>query len=75
MTRAVHIRSVWRREDPSGAWVTFEVTHFGKNMFGARIVKGRTASGKTITCSHPQMENGDSRFEHVHDNYVCKAAG
>jgi hypothetical protein len=72
--RVVLIGSCWRRRDPSGAWQSFEVTHFGKNLYAARIVKGRTPSGKTITCNVVAMENGDPRFEHLHDRYA-KAVG
>lgn len=73
MKCAVLIGSVWRRRDPSGEWQTFEVRTFSTNPHGQRVVKGRAGS-KTITCSLVAMENGDPRFEHVHDDYVEQRA-
>jgi hypothetical protein len=68
--RAVLIGSVWRRQDPSRAWMTFEVTSFTTTPYGQRSARGRTVSGKVVSCSLAAMENGDPRFEHVHDDYV-----
>ena len=74
--RVVLIGSVWKRQDPSGAWQTFEVSHISKNPFGQRCAKGRLASGTIITLNIVRMENADDpSFELVHDNYVQKAVG
>lgn len=72
--RLVLIGSVWRRRDPSEKWVTFEVTHLGKNPHGQPTATGKTLGGKLIKVSQTQMENGDARFEHVHDDYVAQRA-
>lgn len=71
--REVFIGSVWRRADPNGDWQTFEVTCFSRNTFGQPVAKGR-AGNKTISCSLTAMQNGDPRFEHVHDRYVKRSA-
>ena len=71
MKREVLIGSCWRRADPSGASVLFEVIATDAiNSWGQRAVKGRTPSGKVIWCSLASMQNGDPRFEHVHDERV-----
>lgn len=68
--REVQIGAVFRRRDPNGQWVTFEVVSFTTTPYGQRAVRGKTTGGKVVTCSRPAMENGDPRFEWVHDNYV-----
>jgi hypothetical protein len=72
--RPVMLRSVWRRRDPNDAWVTFEVTHLGKNPYGQPTATGRTPGGKMLKVSLTHMQNGDPRFEHLHDDYVEKAS-
>jgi hypothetical protein len=74
VVRAVVIGSTWRRSDPSGTQQTFEVTCFSKNIYGQRCCKGRTPSGKLLTLDILAMENGDPRFEHIHDRYVKRTA-
>lgn len=68
--RVVEIGSVWVRIDPNGQRQTFEVSHFCLNPYGNRCAKGRLASGRIVTLNIVAMENGDPRFEHVHDEYV-----
>ena len=74
MKRPVLIGSRWKRWDPNGTtFQDFEViSTSGHNPFGARVAKGRTVNGKTITCSLVMMESGDPRFELVHENYVSR---
>jgi len=51
--------------------VSFEVVRTDAvNNYGQRAVRGRTPSGKLIWCDVLKMENGDPRFEHLHDRYV-----
>ncbi len=72
--RAVLVGSVWKRLDPNGRWILFEVTHIGSNPHRQPVATGKTPSGKMIKGSISQMESGDPRFEHVHDNYVRTAS-
>lgn len=67
------VGGVWKRKDPSGSWVQFEVITFGTNPWGQRCAKGKTPSGKVITLNLPEMEKAGGRFEHVHDNYVKRS--
>lgn len=70
--RVVLLGSVWRRQDPSGAWILFEVIAFQRNPFGQNGARGKTLRGRPMVCDLSAMENGDPRFEHVHDDRVRK---
>jgi hypothetical protein len=72
--REIQKGQVWRRRDPSGDAVEFEVVRFGQNPFGQPSVFGRTPSGKIIQCPLGQMKNDRNRFEHVHNDRVRATA-
>lgn len=73
MSRAVEVGQVWKRRDPNGEWIEFEIVRIGKNPYGQPSADGRTPSGKIIKCGINPMLKDTERFVFVNDDRVRRA--
>lgn len=64
--------SVWRRTDPSGSSVEFEVTAIALGPVGVQVATGRTTRGKLIKAQVRQMLT-NPRFTFVRGAYAREA--